>query len=124
MELKWNQDGLIPVIVQDYKNHEVLMMAYMNKEAFQKTLSTKKLHFYSRSRKQLWLKGESSGHTQELKEMLTDCDQDTLLIKAKQKGGACHLGYRTCFVHPLDETGKLGKPTQAKVFDPDAVYKK
>jgi len=124
MDLKFNSDGLIPVIVQDYKNNEVLMMAYMNKESLEKTFHTGKLHFYSRSRNKLWLKGESSGHIQTLKEVLTDCDKDTLVIKAEQVGGACHLGYRTCFVHRLDEKGNLDRVTQDKVFDPDAIYKK
>ena len=123
MDLKWTEDGLIPVVVQDHKTNEVLMVAYMNKESFQQTLETRKASFYSRSRKKFWIKGESSGHVQHVKEILTDCDKDTLVIKVEQIGGACHLGYRTCFVHQLDEKGDFKKVTQEKVFDPDAIYK-
>ena len=123
IDLKWTADGLIPVVVQDYKNSEVLMVAYMNKEAFEKTLETKKVCFYSRSRKKFWIKGETSGHFEHVKEILTDCDKDTLVIKVEQVGGACHLGYRTCFVHQLDEKGDFKKVTQEKVFEPDSVYK-
>lgn len=92
-----NSDGLIPVIVQDYKNDEVLMMAYMNEEAFNKTLETGNMTYYSRSRNKLWLKGEESGHFQYLKSMYVDCDSDTLLAKVEQVGAACHTGNRTCF---------------------------
>ena len=122
-ELKFNEDGLIPAIVQDAQNGEVLMMAYMDREAFTKTLKTRKAHFYSRSRKKIWLKGETSGHIQEVVEILTDCDRDTLLVRVKQKGGACHLGYKSCFVHKLDNEGNICKITQDNVFDPDNVYK-
>ena len=92
-----DSDGLIPVIVQDYKNDEVLMMAYMNEEAFNKTLETGNMTYYSRSRGKLWLKGEESGHFQYLKSMYVDCDSDTLLAKVEQVGAACHTGNRTCF---------------------------
>ena len=124
IELKWNEQGLIPVVVQDAETSEVLMVAYMNRDSLESTLEKKLTCFYSRSRKKFWVKGESSGHTQEVIEVLTDCDKDTLLIKVKQKGGACHLGYRTCFVHQLDGTGDTLKITQGKVFEPDSVYKK
>ena len=124
MELKWNSDGLIPTVVQDYKTGEVLMVAYMNKDSLKQTLETKKASFYSRSRKKSWIKGETSGHVQHVKEILADCDQDTLIIKVEQVGGACHLGYKTCFVNLLDEKGDFKEVTQEKVFDPDEVYKK
>ena len=122
--LKFNDQGLIPVIIQDAETNEVLMMAYMDKTAAERTLKEKKTVFYSRSRKQYWVKGESSGHVQTVRQTLTDCDQDTLLIKVTQKGGACHLGYRSCFVHELDAKGNVIRVTQEKVFDPGKVYKK
>jgi len=117
------QGGLLPVIAQDYKTGEVLMVAYMNKEAWQKTLETKKAHYWSRSRNKLWLKGETSGHVQEVKEAYVDCDFDTILLKVEQKGGAaCHTGHRSCFFNKvqgsnLEEVGEL-------VFDPKEIYKK
>ncbi|MBI4431373.1 MAG: phosphoribosyl-AMP cyclohydrolase [Candidatus Omnitrophica bacterium] len=123
LQIKWNEQGLVPVIVQDVKSNEILMMAYMNKEAFEKTLKTTSACFYSRSRKKLWTKGESSGHVQKVVEVLTDCDQDTLVIKVEQTGGACHLGYRSCFVHKLNNAGDIAEITQKKMFDPNQVYK-
>jgi phosphoribosyl-AMP cyclohydrolase len=89
--------GLILAIAQDYKTGEVLMAAFMNKEAFEKTLKTGKVHYYSTSRKKIWLKGESSGNMQKVKELYVDCDMDALLIKINQKGAACHEGYKSCF---------------------------
>lgn len=100
-DLKKNSDGLVPVIVQDYKNEQVLMMAYMNQEAFEMTLLTGRMTYYSRSRRQLWLKGETSGHFQYVKQILIDCDNDTLLAKVAQRGAACHTGNRTCFYREL-----------------------
>lgn len=100
------------------------MMAYMDSRALRRTLKEKRTVFYSRSRKKYWVKGEISGHTQEVVEVLTDCDQDTLLIRVRQKGGACHLGYRSCFVHRLNKKGGRGKVVQGKVFDPKTVYSK
>ena len=122
IQFKLNGEGLIPVIIQGSDSGEVLMMAYMDLEAVKRTLGEKHTVFYSRSRKKYWVKGESSGHTQDVVEVLTDCDQDTLLIRVKQKGGACHLGYRSCFVHRLNDQGEVEKITQSKVFDPDRVY--
>lgn len=122
MELKFDDKGLIPVVVQDFKTAEVLMVAYMNHEALSKTLTTGRVHFFSRSRNHLWLKGESSGHFQTLREILTDCDRDTLVVRVDQKGGACHLGFRTCFVHKLNERGEISEVTQNKVFDPEKTY--
>lgn len=95
--LKLNGDGLLPVVTQDYLSNQVLMVAYMNEEAFNKTIETKQAHYYSRSRQSLWLKGETSGHFQNVKEILLDCDQDTLILKVEQVGVACHTGSRTCF---------------------------
>ena len=121
---KYNDQGLIPAIIQDQDSGEVLMLAYMDKTALERTLKEKKTVFFSRSRNKYWVKGESSGHVQSVHFASTDCDQDTVLIKVTQKGGACHLGYRSCFVHELDENGKITKVTQEKVFDPDQIYKK
>jgi len=100
--LKFNERGLIPAIIQDAKSNEVLMMAYMDKVALEKTLNTGFTHFWSRSRQKYWMKGETSGHVQEVKEILYDCDEDTLLIKVIQHGsGACHTGNRTCFFRSI-----------------------
>ena len=122
IKFKFDANGLMPAIVQDYKNNEVLMLAYVNNEAIKKMISLGKTCFYSRSRKTYWIKGESSGHIQKIKEITTDCDRDTLLIKVEQIAGACHLGYRTCFVHQLDKKANIKKVTQKKVFDPNKVY--
>ena len=121
---KFNSDGLIPAIIQDADNGEVLMLAYMDKVALERTLKEKKTVFFSRSRNKYWVKGESSGHIQEVKQVLTDCDVDTVLIRVKQIGGACHLGYRTCFVHEVDSQGDVTRVTQERVFDPEETYKK
>mgnify|MGYP001561205024 FL=1 len=104
-ELKYDDKGLIPTIIQDVENNEVLMLAYMDKTALKKTIETGKTHFWSRSRQKYWMKGETSGNVQLLKEILYDCDEDTLLIKVKQVGsGACHTGNRTCFYRSIDKT--------------------
>ncbi len=100
-ELKKGADGLVPCIVQDYSTGEVLMMAYMNEEAYMRTLRTEKMTYYSRSRKQLWVKGETSGHFQFVKQLCIDCDNDTLLAKVKQIGVACHTGNYSCFYRDL-----------------------
>lgn len=111
-----NPDGLIPVIVQDYKTGEVLMLAYMNEEAFDKTLETGIMTYYSRSRKKLWVKGETSGHFQYVKSLSIDCDEDTILAKVHQIGSACHTGNRSCFYRTLAE--KQYKETNPlKVFE-------
>jgi phosphoribosyl-ATP pyrophosphohydrolase/phosphoribosyl-AMP cyclohydrolase len=90
-------DGIIPVIAQDNTTNEILMMAYMNKEALELTLSTSYAHYYSRSKKRLWKKGETSGHTQEVVDILIDCDNDTIVLKINQEGVACHTGRKSCF---------------------------
>ncbi len=115
--------GLVPVIVQDWNSGEVLMLAYMNKEAWQKTIETGKVHYFSRSRNKLWLKGESSGHFQIVKEIYLDCDQDSVLLKIEQIGEAsCHHGYKSCFYRRLegDKLIVVGE----KIFDPEVVYGK
>jgi len=119
-EVKFDEHGLVPVIIQDWKNNQVLMMAYMNAEALRMTVSSGKTHFWSRSRKQFWLKGESSGHTQEIKEIFFDCDSDTLLIKVEQKVAACHEGYRSCFFRRLE--GDKLEVVEKKIFDESEVY--
>ena len=96
-EFKLNSDGMIPVITQDYKTNEVLMLAYMTKESFEKTLETGKMTYFSRSRQELWTKGDTSGHYQYVKSLDIDCDKDTILAKVEQIGAACHTGNRTCF---------------------------
>ena len=115
-------DGLVPVIVQDEKTKDVLMLAYMNRESWAKTLETGKATFWSRSRQKLWLKGESSGHVQVIKNIYIDCDEDTILLQVEQLGGAaCHTGHRSCFYRKRegDDFVVVGE----KVFDPKEVYK-
>ena len=102
IEIKFSSHGLIPAIAQDAVSGEVLMLAYMNKESLDKTLSTGKAHYFSRTRDKLWLKGETSGNFQEVIEVLYDCDADTLLLKVRQTGSACHTGERSCFFRRLD----------------------
>lgn len=105
-KIKFNQDGLIPAVIQDVYTNEVLMLAYMNKQSLEQTLSTGKTCFWSRSRQQLWVKGETSGNYQLVKEIFLDCDEDTLLIKVEQVGNkACHTGNRSCFYRSLDKQG-------------------
>lgn len=102
-ELKFNEQGLIPAIIQEVNSHEVLMLAYMNQASLERTINEGKTCFWSRSRQKFWTKGETSGNFQLVKEILYDCDQDTLLIKVEQKGpGACHTGNRTCFYRRID----------------------
>ncbi|CAD7767184.1 MAG: Phosphoribosyl-AMP cyclohydrolase [Candidatus Argoarchaeum ethanivorans] len=112
------ENGLVVAIAQDYRTGEVLMCAYMNPEAVEETVKTGIAHYWSRSRKKLWKKGESSGHTQKVHEILVDCDADALLLKVEQVGGACHMGYRSCFYRRAD-----GEITGEKLFNPDKVYK-
>lgn len=103
-DIKFDQ-GLIPAIIQDYSSGDVLMLAYMNRESFEKTLETSKTWFWSRSRKKLWNKGETSGHFQYVKNISYDCDGDALLIKVEQIGPACHTGSRSCFYREIDIKG-------------------
>jgi phosphoribosyl-AMP cyclohydrolase len=115
-------DGFVPAIVQDFQSGEVLMLAFMNEQAWQHTLKTGKATYFSRTRQRLWVKGESSGHVQNVKEIRIDCDNDTVLLKVQQVGGAaCHTGHASCFFKKVEgdtvtEDGEL-------VFDPEKVYK-
>lgn len=102
-DLKLNSDGMIPVIVQDHQSQEVLMLAYMNEEAFCTTLESGKMTYWSRSRNELWMKGLTSGHFQYVKALMLDCDNDTILAKVEQIGAACHTGSRSCFFQKLAE---------------------
>ena len=120
-QIKYDEKGLVTVIVQDYLNNEVLMVAYMNKESLKMTLDSKRAHFWSRSRQKYWQKGEDSGHIQIVKEILIDCDKDALVIKVDQKVAACHKGYRSCFYRKLK--GEKFEIFQKKVFDVETVYK-
>ncbi len=116
-------DGLLPAIVQDHATGEILMMAYINPESWALTKETGKAHYWSRSRNALWLKGESSGHVQMVKDILVDCDQDTVVFRVEQLGGAaCHKGYKSCFFRRVEKDGLVIK--DEPVFDPQEVYKK
>ena len=114
-------DELLPAIVQDYKTNEVLMLAYINQKAWEKTVETGKAHYWSRSRNKLWLKGETSGHVQIIHQILVDCDEDTIVYKVEQLGAAaCHTGHRTCFFRSVEGDELVVQGT--KVFDPAVVY--
>lgn len=119
--LKWTADGLVPAIVQDAESGEVLMMAWMDEAAIRKTLETGQTHFYSRSRRSAWHKGGTSGHVQDVASISVDCDADVLLIRARQVGGACHEGYRSCFSRRVASDGRLELVAQP-VFEAEAVY--
>jgi phosphoribosyl-AMP cyclohydrolase len=118
--LKFDANGLLPAIVQDASNGDVLMFAFTNRDALRRTLETGTMHYWSRSRRKLWLKGETSGHTQQVRELRVDCDADVVLVKVDQAGGACHTGYRSCFYRVLRD-GRLVVDGE-KVFDPESVY--
>jgi phosphoribosyl-AMP cyclohydrolase / phosphoribosyl-ATP pyrophosphohydrolase len=115
--IRFDQQGLVPAIIQDWQSGQVLMMAYMDRQALARTLESGKTWFYSRSRQALWMKGETSGHVQEVKEILFDCDQDALLIKVQQTGAACHTGHYSCFYRDA-----LGQEVAPLLFDPERVY--
>lgn len=121
-QLKFNEQGLIPAIVQDADTGEVLMMAWMNREALQRTIETGKATYWSRSRQKFWVKGESSGHFQEVQGVYIDCDADTVLLKVRQTGAACHEGYRSCFFRQVDAEGDTLKVVAERLVDPDKVY--
>ena len=116
------EGDLVPVVTQDIQTNEILMLAFANEEAIRKSLETGYAHYYSRSRRELWKKGETSGHVQEIQQVITDCDSDSLLFKVKQIGAACHKGFDTCFYNEFVD-GKF-KIIGRKVFDPEQVYKK
>jgi len=119
-QLKFDQNGLVPAITRDAANGEVLMMAFMNAEAIEKTLQTGQVHYYSRSRRQLWMKGESSGHVQTVREIRFDCDADCLLISVEQAGAACHTGHRSCFYRVWGEDG--ARSAEGRLIDPAVAY--
>jgi phosphoribosyl-AMP cyclohydrolase len=119
--LKWTSEGLVPAIVQDSESGEVLMLAWMDEPAIRQTLVTGQTHFYSRSRKAAWHKGGTSGHVQHVESIQVDCDADVLLIRARQVGGACHEGYRSCFWRRVDAGGRL-EIVAAPVFEAGQVY--
>jgi phosphoribosyl-AMP cyclohydrolase len=119
--LKWNSEGLIPAIVQEVESGDVLMMAWMDQSALRKTIEAGQTHFYSRSRRRLWHKGESSGHVQIVESIHVDCDADVLLVKVRQQGGACHEGYHSCFYRRVNEAGAL-EVVETPIFDAKTVY--
>ncbi|HTG45147.1 MAG TPA: phosphoribosyl-AMP cyclohydrolase [Verrucomicrobiae bacterium] len=121
-KLKFNQDGLIPAIIQEQGTGRVLMMAWMNKEAVQKTVELGKTVFWSRSRQKYWIKGETSGHVQEVKDLSFDCDGDTLLIQVQQTGAACHEGYKSCFFRSISEEGNSLTVNEPQLVRPEEVY--
>jgi phosphoribosyl-AMP cyclohydrolase len=120
----WNEDGLVPVIVQDIITNKIIMFAWMNKETLKQSIEKRKAIYWSRSRKKIWMKGEESGHIQHIKEILLDCDSDTLLIKVRQEGGiACHTGRESCFFNKIDlETNGLIE-VEAILENPNEIYK-
>lgn len=119
--LKYDGQGLIPAIAQDAENGEVLMMAWMNAEAVERTLATRRATYWSRSRQEFWVKGETSGHVQHIVDVRTDCDRDVILLKVRQKGAACHEGFRSCFYRSVSPEGEL-QVVEERLVDPDAVY--
>lgn len=121
-KLKFNSDGLIPAIIQEQSTGRVLMMAWMNKESIQRTLDLGKTVFWSRSRQKYWVKGETSGHVQQVKDVSFDCDGDTLLIQVEQTGAACHEGYKSCFFRSLREKGATAEITEMQLVQPEKVY--
>ncbi len=121
-ELKYDRDGLVTAVIQDRNNNEVLMVGYMNAESIKQTLSTGRVCFWSRSRQKLWIKGETSGHTQTVESVAVDCDGDALLIKVEQKVAACHTGFRSCFFREVSSNGESTHEIGEKIFDADTVY--
>src|SRR5882672_8817520 len=116
--------GLIPAIIQEQKTGRVLMMAWMNRASLEKTIETGKTHFWSRSRQKFWMKGESSGHTQAVKDIAFDCDGDTLLIQVEQTGVACHEGYHSCFFRSVQDGGTAFEITEPQRIEPEKIYGK
>ena len=123
-KLKFTEDGLIPAIIQEAGTNRVLMMAWMNRASLESTIKTGKTHFWSRSRKKFWMKGEESGHTQTVKDIAFDCDGDTLLIQVEQVGAACHEGFKSCFFRSVEGDGASFKITEAQLQKPEDIYKK
>ena len=117
VDIEYDEAGLVPVVAQDVASGEVLMFAYATREAVERTRETGRAHYYSRSREELWEKGATSGHTQEIEEIRVDCDGDAILYRVEQTGGACHTGHYSCFYRTLE-----GTDVGEVVFDPDDVY--
>ena len=120
-KLKFNEDGLIPAIIQEESTDRVLMMAWMNEASLISTIEKGRTHFWSRSRQKYWMKGESSGHTQQVKSIAFDCDGDTLLIQVQQLGAACHEGYKSCFYRSVNDAGEFDI-TEERLVNPDEIY--
>ena len=123
-KLKFDSNGLIPAIIQEQGTGRVLMMAWMNRASLEKTIATGKTHFWSRSRQKFWMKGETSGHVQQVKDIAFDCDGDTLLIQVEQTGAACHEGYKSCFFRSIESDGKSFKITESQLQKPEEIYRK
>ena len=123
-QLKYTADGLIPAIIQEQSTGRVLMMAWMNRASLESTIATGKTHFWSRSRQKFWMKGESSGHTQIVKDIAFDCDGDTLLIQVEQTGAACHEGFKSCFFRSIEDDGASFKETEGRLQNPEQIYGK
>ena len=122
-KLKFNDDGLIPAIIQEEETGRVLMMAWMNESSLKTTIEKVKTHFWSRSRQKYWMKGESSGHTQQVKNIAFDCDGDTLLIQVSQVEAACHEGYQSCFFRTINDAGEFDV-SENRLVNPDEIYSK
>ena len=123
-QLKFNPEGLIPAIVQEQSTGRVLMMAWMNRASLEKTLETGRTHFWSRSRQKFWMKGETSGHVQQVKGVAFDCDGDTLLIQVEQTGAACHEGYKSCFFRSASDGGRSFQVTEPRLQTAEEIYGK
>ena len=123
-KLKFNEDGLVPAIIQEAGTGRVLMMAWMNRASIESTIKTGKTHFWSRSRKKFWMKGEESGHTQTVRDLAFDCDGDTLLLQVEQVGAACHEGFKSCFFRSVEKDGENFRTTEAQLQRPEDIYKK
>ncbi len=121
--VKFDKDGLVPAIAQDAQTGKVLMLAYMNRESLEITLKERKMCYWSRSRKELWRKGATSGNTQDVKEILIDCDGDALVFKITQTGGACHTGYESCFFRKVEDDGSF-EIVDKMMFDAEEAYRK
>jgi len=121
-QLKFDSNGLIAAIIQEAGTGRVLMMAWMNRASLEKTIETGLTHFWSRSRQKFWMKGETSGHVQRVKDIAFDCDGDTLLIQVEQVGAACHEGYRSCFFRSMTDGGQGFRVTEARLQSPEEIY--
>ena len=121
-KIKWNADGMVPAVVQDARDGRVLMLAWMNQASLEKTLETRRTWFWSRSRRKFWMKGESSGHVQVVKDVALDCDGDTLLVQVEPVGPACHEGFRSCFFRSLGDPAADWAETEPRLLSPEEIY--